>query len=166
MMGQPLNDLDVPVVKGTIGVLALTKSEVHPGTHRPCIRCGACIPVCPCGLEPQQLFILIRNEKVEEASDAGLGDCILCGACSYVCPSHIPLVQFFSYGKGRGKEVAAEQLHAEKLKRLSDERQVRDEKKALAKKVKQEARKKAIAARKKAAEAAKPAEQQAAGGDA
>ena len=153
MMGLPVNDLDIPITKGTNGVLALTKSEIKPGTHRPCIRCGACIPACPSGLEPQDLFVLVRNEKIEPALEAGLADCILCGACSYVCPSHIPLVQFFNYGKGQANEMRAEMVRAEHLKRLSDERSVRVEEKARQKKAKQEARKKAIAERKKAAEA-------------
>lgn len=159
MMGQPLTDLDVPVTKGTNGVLALTTSEVHPGTHRPCIRCGACITACPCGLEPLELFLLIRNEKIEAASEAGLRDCVACGACSYVCPSHIPLVQFFNYGKGRLIEMKEEVVHANRLKRLSEERNVRVEQKAREKRAKQEARKKAIAERKKAAEALKMAEE-------
>ncbi len=152
MMGLPFSDLEVPITKGTNGILALTKSEVKPGTHRPCIRCSACISACPSGLEPQDLFVLVRNEKIESALDAGLADCILCGACSYVCPSHIPLVQFFNYGKGQALEMRNEVVRAARLKQLSDERLVRSEEKARQKKAKQEARKKAIAARKKAQE--------------
>ncbi len=159
MMGVPLLDLEVPVIKGTNGILALTQAEVRPGTYRPCIRCGACIPACPCGLEPQELFVLVRNEKIEAAGEAGLGDCIACGACSYVCPSHIPLVQYFNHGKGRLKELQNEVAHANRLKRLSDERDRRVEIKARKKKAKQEARKKAIAARKAAAAAAAQGEQ-------
>jgi H+/Na+-translocating ferredoxin:NAD+ oxidoreductase subunit C len=158
MMGQPISDLEVPVTKGTNGVLALTKAEVHPGIHRPCIRCGECVAACPCGLEPLELATLVRNEKMEAAADAGLADCISCGACSYVCPSHIPLVQYFNYGKGRLIEMRNEVVHANLLKRLSDERNVRVEKKAADKKAKQEARKKAIAARKKAEEEKNAAE--------
>ncbi|MCP4934913.1 MAG: electron transport complex subunit RsxC [bacterium] len=152
MMGLSFSDLEVPITKGTNGILALTKSEVKPGTHRPCIRCGACIPACPSSLEPQDLFVLVRNEKIEPALDAGLADCILCGACSYVCPSHIPLVQFFNYGKGQALEMRNEVMRAARLKRLSDERLVRSEEKARQKKAKQDARKKAIADRKKAHE--------------
>ena len=153
MMGQPVSSLDVPVTKGTNGVLALTKAEIEPGVHRPCIRCGECITACPCGLEPLELATFVRNEKIEAATEAGLGDCISCGACSYVCPSHIPLVQYFNYGKGRIIEMRDEVVHSNRLKQLSDERNVRVEKKAAAKRAKQEARKKAIAERKKAAEA-------------
>ena len=152
MMGQPLSDLDVPVTKATNGLLALTRDEVRPGRHRPCIRCGACIDVCPCGLEPLELAALVRNEKIDTALEMGLRDCISCGACSYVCPSHIPLVQFFNYGKGRAIEIRRELVHADRLKRLSQERNAREEKKLAARKAKQEARKKAIAARKRARE--------------
>ncbi len=153
MMGVPFSDLEVPVTKGTTGILALTKTEVKPGIHRPCIRCGACIPACPCGLQPQDLFVLVSNEKIEPALEAGLADCILCGACAYVCPSHIPLVQFYHYGKGQALLMRQEVARAKRLKRLADERLLRAEEKARQKKAKQEARKQAIAARKKAQEA-------------
>jgi electron transport complex protein RnfC len=97
------------------------------------------------------LAVLVRNEKIEAAVEAGLRDCVSCGACSYVCPSHIPLVQYFNYGKGRAIELRDEQAHAMRLKRLSEERKARDEEKERQKRAKQEARKKAIAARQKAA---------------
>ena len=164
MMGMPVSDTDVPVTKGTNGVLALTRSEMHPGRHRPCIRCGACVSACPCGLQPLELASLVRNGKIEAAEEAGLGDCILCGACSFVCPSHIPLVQYFNHGKGEMAEMRREMERAARLKKLSDERKKRDEKKAAAKRAKQQARKAAIAAR-KAAETAQKADAQTATGN-
>lgn len=141
MMGQPLPSLDVPVVKGTNGILALTEREMNPGPHRPCIRCGACVSACPCGLQPFEMASLIRAEKLDAVSSAGLIDCILCGSCSYVCPSHIPLVQFFNYGKGRLMELRQEQQHAAELKRLSDEREARVKRAEEEKRAKQAARK-------------------------
>lgn len=143
MMGQPLPALDVPVVKGTNGVLALTRAETDPAPHRPCIRCGACVGACPCGLQPFEMAQLIRAERLDAATAAGLPDCILCGSCAYVCPSHIPLSQFFNYGKGRLMDLRNEQAHAAELKRLADEREARVRKAEEEKKAKQAARKQA-----------------------
>ena len=50
MMGQPLPDTRVPIVKGSNGILALTTSEIHSGPAMPCIRCASCVSACPCGL--------------------------------------------------------------------------------------------------------------------
>ena len=36
---------------------------------------------------------------MDNAQDYNLLDCIECGCCDYVCPSHIPLAQYFRYGK-------------------------------------------------------------------
>jgi len=150
-MGQPLPSLDVPLVKGINGVLALTESEIEPGTYRPCIRCAACVNACPCGLRPLEMAKLIRAEKLDAASEIGLHDCISCGACSWVCPSYIPLVQYFNYGKGRLMEIREEAHMAAELKRLAEERDARVARQEAEKRAKAEARKKAIAARKAAA---------------
>jgi len=153
MMGQPLTDPGAPVVKGTNGVLALTRKEVNPGLYRPCIRCGACVTACPCGLEPLRMAKAIRAEKLDGLGKLGLSDCVLCGSCSYVCPSHIPLVQYFNYGKGRLLELRQEEAHAAELKRLSDERNERVRLAEEEKRLKAEARKKKLAAAKMKAEA-------------
>ena len=65
----------------------------------PCIRCGACIDVCPAQLQPQQLLRQLRAEDFEAAEADGLFDCSECGRCDPACPSHIPLLQVFRIGK-------------------------------------------------------------------
>jgi Na+-translocating ferredoxin:NAD+ oxidoreductase RnfC subunit len=65
----------------------------------PCIRCGACVDVCPADLLPQQLYWHARAKEFDKAQDYHLFSCIECGCCSYVCPSHIPLVQYYRYAK-------------------------------------------------------------------
>ena len=44
----------------------------------------------------------------DEAQEYGLTACIECGCCDFVCPSHIPLVQWFLYGKGQLRQRAIE----------------------------------------------------------
>jgi electron transport complex protein RnfC len=100
MMGAPLPAPDVPVVKGTSGILALTAAEINDRPADPCIRCGACVSICACGLVPVELAAHIRNDDMEGAASLGVMDCVSCGSCSWVCPSHIPLVHYFNYAKG------------------------------------------------------------------
>ncbi|NBF41474.1 MAG: electron transport complex subunit RsxC [Spirochaetes bacterium] len=99
MTGFAVYDLDMPLIKGTSGILALTAREVNEAPRTPCINCGRCIAACPMGLQPTALFKYIDHEEYEPARALGLSDCIECGACSYVCPAHIPLVQGMRIGK-------------------------------------------------------------------
>ncbi|MBT8222684.1 MAG: electron transport complex subunit RsxC, partial [Eudoraea sp.] len=47
MMGKALKNTDVPVTKGTSGILIISKDEASRGEPRNCIRCGECVDVCP-----------------------------------------------------------------------------------------------------------------------
>lgn len=99
MMGQPQSDLDVPIVKGTTGVVVLTEAAEPRGVEAPCIRCGTCLDACPVFLDPQLLGRLAQAGRYDEMEQAHLADCMLCGSCSYVCPSGIPLSQMFALAK-------------------------------------------------------------------
>ncbi len=103
MMGAPQSDLDVPIVKGTTGVVVLTAAETKPEPVYPCIRCGSCLDACPVFLNPQLLGSLARAGRYEEMEALHLADCMLCGSCAYVCPSHIPLSQMFALAKSQGR---------------------------------------------------------------
>ena len=102
MMGQAVSSLDIPLTKGTSGVVAFTDKEVER-THQtvyPCIRCGYCVDACPIFLNPSQLGLLSLNEEYDRMKEeSNLMDCFECGSCSFVCPSHIPLVQQFRAAK-------------------------------------------------------------------
>ncbi|MDX2428882.1 MAG: electron transport complex subunit RsxC, partial [Xanthomonadales bacterium] len=100
MMGQAISDLDVPVLKGTGGILVLTKDECKRQDILPCIRCGKCLEACPIFLNPQWMKELAKAERYEElVEEAHLNDCMLCGCCSFICPSNIPLSQYFAMSK-------------------------------------------------------------------
>ncbi len=166
MMGQPIANVRAPVVKGTNGILALSESETRRDEVMPCIRCGSCVNVCPCGLTPLDLHSRIRNEELQGAVDIGLLDCVACGSCSYVCPSNIPLIQSFNYAKGKLTVQQRTKHRQEETKRLAQQREERMEKIAAAKreamakrKAEKEAKKKRDAEKKKlAAEAAEAAD--------
>lgn len=163
MMGQPLPETRVPIIKGSGGILALTRRETANRNAMPCIRCGSCVEACPCGLLPLEMAARARTGKLEAAVDFGLMDCIACGSCSYVCPSHIPLVQYFSFAKGALTEKQRMQHKQEETRRLAQARTERMEALKKAKREAMERRKKEMAAKKAAETASREAERSQAG---
>jgi electron transport complex protein RnfC len=125
MMGQQFTNTNVPVVKGTSGVLALTSKEIGQAEASPCIRCSTCVRACPVGLLPLEMSSRIRASDLSGAVTLGLKDCISCGSCSYVCPAHIPLVHYFNYAKGDLATQERAKLKQEATKKLADARNAR-----------------------------------------
>lgn len=149
MMGTPLPSLQVPVVKGTCGVLALTTGEINQHVEAPCIRCGKCVTACPCGLVPVEMAQVIRHGDLARARSIGVQDCIGCGSCSYICPSSIPLAHFFGFAKGKLDAMDRDERRQDRIRLLVQARAERVARETEAKK--------ALAAARKAARAAKPA---------
>jgi electron transport complex protein RnfC len=100
MMGFAQYTLDVPVTKGTSGILIMSELEYEScEKFGPCIRCGRCIDACPMGLMPSMLSILAEKGFYEEMKDYNIYDCFECGTCTFVCPSRRPIVQLIRLGK-------------------------------------------------------------------
>lgn len=102
MTAQPLGDLDVPIVKGTSGIVALTADEAAPimDSDQPCIRCGRCVEACPMMLHPYAIANYADRRQWDGCERFFALDCIECGCCSYVCPTRRPLLQLIRTGKG------------------------------------------------------------------
>jgi electron transport complex protein RnfC len=111
MMGFALFDLNIPIIKGTSGILVWDKNEARQFSETSCIRCGKCIRACPMGLMPQELKRLVDGKKWNISDQMGILDCMECGCCAYTCPAALPLVQTFKMGK---KMVMAERKKAPK----------------------------------------------------
>jgi electron transport complex protein RnfC len=104
MMGFSIPSLDIPVTKGTSGILALPEGEIiHTEDFGPCIRCGRCIDVCPMGLMPMMLSAYAEKGEYEGAKEYNLFDCFECGSCAFVCPSKRPIVQLVRLAKSQVK---------------------------------------------------------------
>lgn len=129
MMGERLKGPDIPVVKSTNGLLALSANamKVAHTVEQPCIRCGHCSEACPVSLVPNLLADQCRSDQFDKAEAYQLFDCIECGCCSYVCPSNIPLVHYFRYGKGQIALARREQAFAEASRQRSESRDTRIE---------------------------------------
>jgi electron transport complex protein RnfC len=106
MMGLAQKRLDVPVIKGTSGILAFTHA-VKQVEEDPCIRCGRCLEACPVFLNPSRLVTLARVEEVDGLREHHVLDCCECASCSFVCPSNIPMVQFMRVGKAMVRQHEA-----------------------------------------------------------
>jgi electron transport complex protein RnfC len=108
MMGKALASADVPVTKGTSGIVLLTQSEAMRRPVANCIRCNRCSTACPMGLEPYLLQTLSELARWDEVESDRVLDCIECGSCSYICPASRPLVDFIRTGKANVNRIIRE----------------------------------------------------------
>jgi len=99
MMGISQCTTDVPVIKGTSGILAFTEPETYGKEEGTCIKCSKCVDVCPMRLMPNALSIFSRMEKVDKLNDYHVMDCMECGSCTYICPQRRFIVQHIKHGK-------------------------------------------------------------------
>ena len=113
MMGIAATSLDVPVVKGTSGILVFSEKYSHTAKESACIRCGRCVAACPMRLMPTTLDMYSRKNDLDTLIKNNIMNCIECGSCTYVCPAKRYLVQSIRMGKQkiaarRSKEMARE----------------------------------------------------------
>lgn len=101
MMGKALASTDIPVTKGTSGILIVPTLESKRQRMKECIRCAKCVTICPMGLNPTLLMNLTEYGVWDRAEKNGITDCIECGSCSYTCPSNRPLLDYIRLGKGK-----------------------------------------------------------------
>lgn len=153
MMGMALPSLDVPVIKGCSGILALTAAECNDSEEQDCIRCGACAHACPLHLLPLDMAASIRSGDLEGAAKMGLEDCLTCGACSYICPAHLPLSHYFDFAKGERWANEQSQRQNDMVRQSTEAKRDRLAREAIE-------RREEMKRRKAAAEAAKAAEAQ------
>lgn len=101
MMGKALVNTEVPITKGSSGVLVMPSSEASRKEVKNCIRCAKCVSACPMGLEPYLLSALSENADWERMETERIMDCIECGSCQFTCPAARPLLDYCRLGKGK-----------------------------------------------------------------
>lgn len=101
MMGFAVYSLDIPVMKGTSGILVFNEESqvLKREEEGPCVRCARCVDACPMGLEPTSIVKAAKRRDWPEAKAYDVTSCIECGSCAYVCPSMIPLVHYIRLAK-------------------------------------------------------------------
>ena len=86
MMGSAVYTLDVPTIKTTSAILALSEAADIYDQDSPCIRCGKCVKACPMGLMPLYLGKYASEGDLEMCEKYKIMNYIECGICSYLCP--------------------------------------------------------------------------------
>jgi len=97
MMGINQRSQDVPVLKGTSGILFL--SELEDLNESSCIRCGRCLENCPMGLMPYRFVELAKKSNFLSTEEYFASSCIECGLCTYNCPARIPILNYIRLSK-------------------------------------------------------------------
>ncbi len=105
MMGKALNNIEVPVTKGTSGILLMPAAEAARKPVVNCVRCAKCVSACPMGLEPYMLMPATEFRKWDLAEEEKILDCMECGSCSYICPSGRPLLDYIRLGKSTVSKI-------------------------------------------------------------
>lgn len=109
MMGVSVPSLDVPVIKTTNAITALSEREGKRRETVACIRCGACTNACPLGLAPAEILRAYGKKDTEALKKLSVDACMLCGCCSFTCPANRPLVQTNSLSKQLLREERAKE---------------------------------------------------------
>ena len=94
MMGFPQTDLNVPIMKGSNGIIAIDTDNAEPVE---CIKCGRCVDVCPMELKP--LHFAKNAMDPAALKELNIMDCMECRCCEFICSSKIPLVTLIKMGK-------------------------------------------------------------------
>lgn len=109
MMGVSVPDMELPVMKNTNAVLALTEKESRLPKTTACIRCGSCTNTCPFGLAPASIAAAFKKKDAEKLEALSVNSCMECGCCSFVCPANRPLVQTNKLAKAFLREEKAKE---------------------------------------------------------
>ena len=96
MMGFVQNSLNIPVMKGSNGIIAI---DSDPSKEVECIKCGRCVDVCPMELKPLYFSKYFGESNWEGCKEQNIMDCLECRCCEFICSSKIPLVSKIKAGK-------------------------------------------------------------------
>ena len=96
MMGFQLFDTNVPVLKGTNGIITVDSDNAEP---QACIKCGRCVDVCPMELKPLYFFKHVGAGDFAACKEQNIMDCMECRCCEYICSSKLPLTAMIKMGK-------------------------------------------------------------------
>ena len=99
MMGIAIPNQDVPIVKITNAILALSAKDAVLPEPTPCIRCGRCLFKCPMNLMPPYFESAFEMNKPELLKKYKVNMCTECASCAFTCPAKRPLTQIMPLAK-------------------------------------------------------------------
>ena len=102
MMGFAQTDLNVPMMKGSNGLIAIETDVTEPVA---CIKCGRCVDVCPMELSPLYFAKYMDDNNIQGLKDMGIMNCVECRCCEFICSSKIPIVTKIKAGKLAVREL-------------------------------------------------------------
>jgi len=106
LMGVQVHDAKAPVTKTTN---CLWSAPAKTKNEQPCIRCGACAEVLPCGIYcRRQLYWFAPGKNVEALEANNLFDCMNVVRVNMCLPSEISLVAQYRLAKGEIKKARGE----------------------------------------------------------
>jgi electron transport complex protein RnfC len=101
MMGAVLDNLYVPIIKCSNGIIAVEATEQE---ETECIKCGRCVDVCPMELHPLYYPKYVKTKNWKGMKEENVMDCIECRCCDYICSSKIEILSAIKIGKKVIKE--------------------------------------------------------------
>jgi len=105
MMGIAQFTLDVPIIKGSSGIVVLSRNEVKENKPQECISCARCVDVCPMNLMPTLIVSYVENGRWDLAKEAGIMNCMECGSCAFVCAAGRNVMHLMRFGKFMVQEM-------------------------------------------------------------
>lgn len=99
MMGIAQFTLDVPIIKGSSGIVVLSRSEIKDIKPQECISCARCVDVCPMNLMPTLIVSYVEAGRWDLAKEAGIMNCMECGSCAFVCAAGRNVMHLMRFGK-------------------------------------------------------------------
>jgi len=82
MSGKEIDINNLVITNDLTGILVIKKETIEKAYKKEekCLNCGACIDICPVGINP----LLLKEKNYKEKNK-----CLKCGLCSYICPVYI-----------------------------------------------------------------------------
>ena len=77
MTGFAVSNLDIPIVKGSSGIVVFPPEMVsNPNNFLPCVKCGKCAEVCPMYFVPSMIGYYAEKKRYRDAEEFGIFNCI------------------------------------------------------------------------------------------
>ena len=99
MRGFAQYAMEAAIDAGIDALIVQRHRSIIRWSDEPCINCGACIDVCPAGLQVQLIGRYSEFGLFDRAGELRLDACFECGLCASACTARRPLLQLIRQAK-------------------------------------------------------------------